>query len=221
MLYNLKIKFELPDKEAVKNVIKYGVPTSLERLLSRIFILIYGVIASHLGTDKYSIHIICYAVCVSLEIITSAYQAALMVNVPINGTYDEQYKSIIEMKNKCYGIIVLLNYIFCIVYLLISHGSLPLKDCFPYIIFYSFGVFGLYPYETYKTLCISQGKPKIMLVGSTIGVVIRIIICLVFQNTPLVLLAFGLANLIDFYSRSVIYRIGLYKSNKGTVTEKK
>ena len=51
MIYNLKLKFELPYKESLNNVIKYGVPTSLERLLSRIFILIYGVIASHLGTD--------------------------------------------------------------------------------------------------------------------------------------------------------------------------
>ncbi len=51
MIYNLKLKFELPYKESLNNVIKYGVPISLERLLSRIFILIYGVIASHLGTD--------------------------------------------------------------------------------------------------------------------------------------------------------------------------
>lgn len=214
MIYNLKLKFELPDRETLGNVIKYGIPTSLERLLSRIFILIYGVIASRLGTDKYSIHTICYAVCVSLEIITNAYQAALMVNIPINGTYDQQYRSVIEMKNQCFGIIVLLNYIFCIVYLLISHGSLPLKDCFPYIIFYSFGVFGLYPYETYKTLCISLGKPRILLIGSTIGVIIRIIICLLFKNTSWALFAFGLANLIDFYSRSVIYRIGLSNLNK-------
>ena len=214
MIYNLKLKFELPDKETLSNVVKYGVPTSLERLLSRIFILIYGVIASHLGTDKYSIHTICYAVCVSLEIITNAYQAALMINVPINGTYKEQYKSIIKMKRQCFGIIVLLNYIFCIVYLVISHGSLPIKDCFPYIIFYSFGVFGLYPYETYKTLCISQGKPKILLVGSTIGVIIRIIVCLLFKNTSIALFVFGLANLIDFYSRSITYRIGLFKLNR-------
>lgn len=211
MMYNLKLKFELPDKETLNNVIKYGVPTSLERLLSRIFILIYGVIASHLGTDKYSIHTICYAVCVSLEIITNAYQAALMVNIPINGTYKEQYECITKMKKKCFGIIVLLNYIFCIIYLVISHGSLPIKDCFPYILFYSFGVFGLYPYESYKTLCISQGKPKILLFGSTIGVIIRVIICLLFKNTPFALAIFGLANLIDFYLRSIIYRIGLSK----------
>ena len=41
MSYNMKIKFELPDKEAFQNVVKYGIPTSMERLLSRIFILIY------------------------------------------------------------------------------------------------------------------------------------------------------------------------------------
>ena len=66
MSYNMKIKFELPDKETFQNVVKYGIPTSMERLLSRIFILIYGTIASHLGTDKYSVHTICYHVCTSL-----------------------------------------------------------------------------------------------------------------------------------------------------------
>lgn len=210
MSYNMKIKFELPDKEAFQNVVKYGIPTSMERLLSRIFILIYGTIASHLGTDKYSVHTICYHVCTSLEIVTNAYQAALMIKVPIKGSYKEQYKSIMEMKKKCFGIVIILNYVFCITYLLISHGSLPLEECFPYIIFYSFGVFGLYPYETYKTLCIAQGKPKILLWGSTMGAIIRIIVCLVFYNSNIALFMFGLSNFIDFYSRSIMYRIGLY-----------
>lgn len=130
MLYNLKLEFKLPNKENMKNVLKYGVPTSLERLLSRIFILIYGIIASYLGTDKYSIHTICYSVCLSLEIITNAYQATLMIKVPIKESYEQQYETVMKIK----------------------------KKCFPYIIFYSFGVFGLYPYETYKTLCITRRK---------------------------------------------------------------
>lgn len=211
IIYNLKIKFELPDKEALKNVIKYGIPTSLERLLSRIFILIYGMIASRLGTDKYSIHTICYSVCVSLEIITNAYQAALMVNVPINKPYEEQYKCMIKMKKKVFPLIILLNYVFAVVYLVIQHGSLPIDKCFPYIIFYTFGVFGLYQYESYKTLCITQGKPTILLLGSTIGSCIRVIICYLFYNTNIALFIFGIVNLIDFYIRSLIYRSELNK----------
>lgn len=211
MLYNLKLKFELPDRETFKNVAKYGIPTSLERLLSRIFILLYGVIASHLGTEKYSIHTICYSVSISLEIITNAYQASLMIKVPEGKKYEEQYNNCMNMKKKCYSLIVLLNFIFAIIYLLISHGSLPIYKCFPYIIFYSLGVFGLYPYETYKTLCITQGKPVILLVGSTIGVIIRVLICLLFIKSPFALFVFGIVNFVDFYFRSIIYRIGLSK----------
>lgn len=214
MLYKLKIKIELPDKESLENVYKYGLPTSMERLLSRIFILIYGAIASHLGTEKYSIHTICYSVCVSLEIITNSYNAALMIKIPINGTYEEQYNTIMEMKKKCFGIIILLNYVFCMIYLIISHGSLSIRTCFPYIIFYSFGVFGLYPYETYKTLCIAQRKPKILLWGSTIGVMIRLIVCILFYKSSISLFAFGIANFVDFYSRSLMYRIGLFDVKK-------
>ena len=103
---------------------------------------------------------------------------------------------------------------FAIIYLIISHGSLPLYKCFPYIIFYSFGVFGLYPYETYKTLCITQGKSVILLIGSIIGVIIRFLICLLFINTSISLFIFGIVNFIDFYCRSIVYRIVLNKLYK-------
>ena len=211
MLYNLKLKFELPNKNSLKNVIKYGFAYSSERLLSRIFLLLYGVIASHMGTEKYGIHTVCYSVCLTLEIITNAYQAALMIKVPEGKTYIEQYNKCINMRNKCFPLIIALNFVFTFIYLVISHGSLPLNKCFPYVIFYSLGVFGLYPYETYKTLCISQGKSFILLIGSTIGVIIRFLICLLFLNTPFALFVFGIVNFIDFFSRSIVYRIVLSK----------
>lgn len=214
MLYNLKLKFEIPNKEALKNVIKYGFAYSFERLLSRIFLLLYGVVASHMETENYAIHTICYSVCLTLEIITNAYQATLMIKVPEGKTYEEQYNNCINMRNKCFPLIITLNFVFTFIYLIISHGSLPLHKCFPYIIFYSFGVFGLYPYETYKTLCITQGKSFILLIGSTIGVIIRVLICLLFINTSFALFVFGIVNFIDFYSRSIVYRIVLSKLYK-------
>lgn len=216
MLYNLKLKFEFPDKVSSKNVLKYGLPYSSERILSRIFLLLYGVLASHLGTESYSIHTICYSVCLTLEIITNAYQATLMIKVPEGKTYEEQYKNCMNMRKKCFPLILVLNFVFAFIYLLISHGSLPLYKCFPYIIFYSLGVFGLYPYETYKTLCITQGKSFILLIGSTIGVMIRFLICLLFIKSSFALFIFGISQFVDFYSRSVIYRnvlSKLYKKN--------
>lgn len=214
MLYNLKLKFEFPNKESFKNVIKYGFAYSSERLLSRIFLLLYGVVASHMGTENYSIHTICYSVCLTLEIITNAYQATLMIKVPDGKTYEKQYEKCMNMRNKCFPLTIVLNFMFAIIYLIISHGSLPLYKCFPYIIFYSFGVFGLYPYETYKTLCITQGKSVILLIGSIIGVIIRFLICLLFINTSISLFIFGIVNFIDFYCRSIVYRIVLNKLYK-------
>ena len=182
--------------------------------MSRIFLLLYGVAASHMGTEYYGIHTICYSVCLSLEIITNAYQATLMIKVPKGKTYEEQYNNCMNMKKKCFALIILLNFVFAFIYLIISHGSLPLHKCFPYIIFYSFGVFGIYPYETYKTLCITQGKSFILLIGSTVGVIVRLLICLLFINTSFALFVFGIVNFIDFYSRSIIYRVVLYKLYK-------
>ncbi len=207
MLYKLKLKFEFPNKQCLKNVIKYGFAYSSERLLSRIFILLYGVFASYMGTEKYGVHTICYSVCLTLEVFTDAYQATLMIKVPKGKTCEEQYNNCMNMRNKCFPLIITLNFVFAFIYLLISHGSLPLYKCFPYIILYSFAVFGLYPYETNKTLCITQGKSFILLIGSTIGVIIRFLICLLFINTSFSLFVFGIVNFIDFYSRSIVYRI--------------
>ncbi len=94
---------------------------------------------------------------------------------------------------------------------IVVSGSLPIDKCFPYIIFYTFEVFGLYQYESYKTLCITQGKNKILLLGSTIGSCIRVIICYLFYNTSITLFVFGVVNFMDFYIRSIIYRIKLRK----------
>lgn len=56
-----------------------------------------------------------------------------------------------------------------------------------------------------------QGKPKILLLGSTIGSLIRVLICLVFCKSNIALFVFGLVNFVDFYTRSVIYRVELEK----------
>lgn len=212
--YKTKIKYQKITKEDLNNVKLYGIPYSFERIFSRALILIYGVLASQLGTEKYSIHTICYSVCLTLEVITNAYQAALMIKVPEGKTYKQQYRNCMEMKNKCFPLIILLNFIFAFIYLIISHGSVPILKCFPYFLFYIIAVFGLYEYETYKTLCITQGKSFILLIGSTIGVIIRFLICLLFINTSFSLFVFGIVNFIDFYSRSIVYRIVLFKLYK-------
>ena len=49
-------------------------------------------------------------------------------------------------------------------------------------------------------------KPKILLLGSTIGACIRVLICILILKTPIALYVFGLVNLVDFYIRSIIYK---------------
>lgn len=51
-------------------------------------------------------------------------------------------------------------------------------------------------------------------IGSTIGVIIRFLICLLFINTSFALFVFGIVNFIDFYSRSIVYRLILSKLYK-------
>ena len=115
---------------------------------------------------------------------------------------------------KCFVSIVILNIFFGGVTVFIQHGSLELSKCFPYIIFYCLTFIGLYIYESYKALCVVQGKPKILLAGSSIGVIIRVLICLLFIKSNVALYIFGIANTLDFLSRGLIFMFIENKENR-------
>lgn len=204
--YKAKIKFKKIKKKEIENIKTYGILYSLERLLSRIFILIYGILSSYMGESKYAIHSICYSICLNLEIITNAYSAALMIKIPEEKDKFKQLDLLKEYMRKCFIIVLVMNFIMSLILLIIEHGSLPINECFPYIILYSCTIFGLYLYESYKAICVVQGKTKILLEGSIVGVIVRVLLCLLFLKTPICLYIFGIASFIDFFTRGVIYK---------------
>lgn len=208
-----KIKYQLPTKTVIKNICKYGIIYTAERLISRIFLMIYGSLASRLGTTKYAIHSICYQVCVNLEIITNAYSAALMIKLPEAKTKTAEYKRAKKYKRMYLPIVAALNFVFAFIYLFILHGKLPISDVFPYFFFYIFTVFGLQEYETYKALLVIDGKPIKLFLGSLFGVALRIVVCFLFMNTSYGLYVFGISNFLDFYSRSIIFKMGMNKQS--------
>ena len=205
--YKAKIKFKKITKKEIENIKTYGILYSLERLLSRILILIYGILSSYMGESKYAIHSICYSICLNLEIITNAYSAALMIKIPEEKNKFKQLTLLKEYMRKCFMIVLVMNFIMSLILLIIEHGSLPITECFPYIILYSCTIFGLYLYESYKAICVVQGKTKILLEGSIVGVIVRVLLCLLFLKTPICLYIFGIASFIDFFTRGVIYKL--------------
>lgn len=209
LMLKFKLKYEKITREDFYYVKKYGITLSLERLLSRIFILIYGVLASYMKEKDYAIHSICYGVCLNLEMITNAYSVTLMIKIPEEKNKINQLNLLKDYMNKCFIVILIISFLLAIITLIIQHGSLPIKDCFPYIIFYCCTIFGLFFYESYKAVCVIQGKTKTILKGSIIGVIVRVLVCMLFLRTPICLYIFGIANFIDFNVRSIIYKIDL------------
>lgn len=211
----LKLKFVKLDKQIFINVYKYGLFTSIERILSRLFLLVTDILASSLGTKNYAIHLVCKGVVLNLENITNAYETLLLINTYNYTTYNGKYKCAKVISKRYFLPVLGLGYMLSMVYLVISHGSLDIKECFPYILIYTLSVIGLYPYETYKTLCINYGKPKILLLGSTIGSLVRVIVCYAFVTTPYALYIFAISKFLDFYIRSWIFRLFIdkYKEN--------
>lgn len=203
------LKYERITRKNLYYVKKYGITLSLERLLSRRFILIYGVLASYIKEKDYAIHSICYGVCLNLEIITDAYSTLLMIKIPEERDKNKQLDLLKNYMSKCFIVILVINFILAIITLIIQHGSLPIKECFPYIIFYCCTIFGLFFYESYKAVCVIQGKTKTILKGSIIGAIVRVLVCMLFLRTPICLYIFGIASFIDFNVRSIIYKIDL------------
>lgn len=214
LIVKTKLRIELFTKEDLKNAKKYGIPIVLERIVSRIFLMIYGILASRLSETQYAIHSVCYSVCVNLEIITNAYNASLMIMLPEAADFENRKMNLRNYMKKCFVSIVILNIFFGGVTVFIQHGSLELSKCFPYIIFYCLTFIGLYIYESYKALCVVQGKPKILLAGSSIGVIIRVLICLLFIKSNVALYIFGIANTLDFLSRGLIFMFIENKENR-------
>ena len=132
-----------------------------------------------------------------------------MIKIPEEKDKSKQFSLLKDYMKMCFKTVLIINFILGLIMLIIQHGSLPIIECFPYIIFYCLTVFGLYLYESYKAVCVIQGKPKIILKGSTIGVIVRVVICLLFLNTPICLYIFGIASLVDFYIRSIFYKYDL------------
>ena len=52
MSCKLRLKFEMPDREILNSVVKYGIPMLLERMVSRVFILSYIALDNRMGTYK-------------------------------------------------------------------------------------------------------------------------------------------------------------------------
>lgn len=49
-----------------------------------------------------------------------------MIKVPKCKTYKEQYNNCMNMRNRCFPLIITLNFVYAFIYLIISHGGLPL-----------------------------------------------------------------------------------------------
>lgn len=215
----LKLKFVKLNKQVFINVYKYGLFTSIERIFSRVFLLLSDILASSLGTNNYAIHLVCKGVVLNLENITNAYETLLLINTYNYNTYNGKYICTKSIAKKYFFPVLGLGYVLSMIYLVISHGSLSINECFPYIFIYTLSIAGLYPYETYKTLCINYGKPKILLLGSACGSIVRLSLCYIFVATPYALYVFAISKFLDFYIRSLIFRIFIdkYKDNKNEV----
>lgn len=207
------IEYQKIDTEFLINVKKYAIPIAIERFLNGVNMMITAVVTSRLGENIFAIHSVMFGAMCTGESVTNSYQAALMIKLPLNKGYKKSKDSCLFWAKKMFFISFGLYVCYMVVSILVYKGNISIADITPWFLFYMCEFFGLYVYETSKTLCINQCIVKYMPLAVPIGAIFRyILIGMSFHiNHPFVTL--GLAVGVDFLARGITY-IVLCKCNQ-------
>lgn len=209
--YNMRWKFELLTIDFLKEALPYGISICGERLVNGICLLFYGVLASKLDNMSYAVHSICNSIMCSAEEITNSYNSALMIKAPLDKPFKETLDSIKYWFKKVVPLLIITYYIYMYTTLFIEHGKVPIEECFPWFIAYTFEFIGLCIYENFKVLCAVQKYVKALPVGAVGGFCCRFGISALGFLTPFPLIFFGISSCIDWSVRGLIYYRSVYK----------
>lgn len=155
-------------KGAWKDIMKIGLPCCVEQLLYAGNVLIYGILASHMGEMLYAIHTICYSARnVGLNV-SSAWNTVIMIKGKENGAGEYEIGFYDKSLKQMSLILLVFGAALTVFAGVIQHGSLALGDLFPYVILYGMALFGNSIQETYRAACMINDKVGILVKGTSL-----------------------------------------------------
>lgn len=213
------VKYERLDREFLIDVKKYAIPIAIERLFNGFSMMLSAVIISGLGEKTFAVHSVLYGAMCTGESITNSYQAALMIKLPLDKSYEEAKKATKYWMKQMFFILIGIYFVYMMISIVIYKGTIPLRDCFPWYFFYMVEYLGLYWYESMKTLCINQKVVKLMALCVPIGGIARYSCMLIAYFVKLPLIPLGLSVGLDFAIRGTVYYCLLYFNNKKEINK--
>lgn len=220
--YNkMEFRWEPIDVSFVRSAFKYGAPIALERFITGFTIMLYGVMASRMDNISYAIHAVCCGASTTAESVTNAYNAALMIKLPLGKSYKETVKEVFYWIKKMTLIMLLIYVVYSFISLCIYHGKVSIANCFPWYIFYILEFIGLCIYENSKVLCVNQKYVNILPFGVLAGFTFRVILSIIGLHTIIPLVFFGIGQSFDWAFRGMLYALTLryhsMKSDQGVL----
>lgn len=199
-----RFKFMMFDRRYLVDSIKYGLPVAFERFLGGVVVIMYNSIASKMDEASYAIHVVCSNAVITGQNVTNAFNAALMLKVGAGLDYNKARNIIYYWFKRMFIVMACIYSAYCIIAVIIQHGSVELMDCFPLYFLYMTEFIGLACYEVYKVLCISQKHVKALAYGVVAGFVVRVVFPLLFVNVCGIFV-FAIAASLDWFVRGLYY----------------
>lgn len=191
--------------DKLKEILKHGCNTLIDRSTGKVATIFFNVYASRLGTFQYSIHAVCYSICIFGENFTNALSSYGVVSMSCLPDKENVYEHCKQMIRKHFPLCVFGQYIFAYVLLSLTHGSVPIKDCLLWTAVYSSDIITLVFYESFKAYLMSHHETGYLKWGGTIGIFIRIPITFIGYHLGFGLWPFALASTFDFSARAVYF----------------
>lgn len=205
-------RFESINKEYLHSVREFGLPITIERLMTYTALMLYTSAASRLSESEYAIHAVCLAAETSAECVTNALNATLMIQLVTCKSAKEVQKYATRSIRK-YGAVT--ASIWCMTFavsIVLLHGVVPLTDCFPIALVYLSTIVGLLVYETYKVGVVMCKQTKFMPVAPLLGYIRAAVV----YALPVPIIA-ACAVPIDWLLRGCYYRFIVRRARKKEV----
>jgi len=190
-------------------LIKHGLNIMFEQVITKIATLFFQCCASRLGTELFAIHSVCFSVSVLLESYTYSMNVFTVSRLSKVKTILHKYRAHFWIIRK-YGLFVLsLVAVSIMPALLLLHGSVPIKDCIPFVFVYCLDSIVLLIYEVSDACLVSAQRTDILKFESMIGIAVRIPLILLTLHFKWGLVGFALSIILDFTARVIYNEIKL------------
>lgn len=208
--------FNSPNFDKMIECLKSGKDILIDRVFGKITVVACNILATHLGTELYAIHSVCYSIVCGAEEVTNALYLNQVTKLKKFADFKEKYIHCIKNSKQTYVPAVLMNYLIIFLMVLPMKGELSLTKVLLFAGIYGTQCIFIQMYENHRGFLTSCERTESLRYGGLIGIIVRIPISLLSILTPLGIYGFAVSCPLDFFCRGLYYKYQSIKIIKNT-----